>query len=754
MDLKQPEIKLSAKSRIRMHGQSFIVLREAADARYLCLDEASERELFISVDEIEKAYADRAFEYEDPDRATQRRQDSPVADNDPRMKVARTIMFYLRVFDEAPCALSDRALTALIDEARPDALAEGFDWVPSPGAFRRHLKRDPGRRSASNHIAQRGRKRDAVVDETYNGRLKQHVLAFYFVGRRDLPDTVGRIAKLVRRLNRLRRRLHGDVEPMDTPNKSTIWRWIQHGTTRELYALKHGEKAAHAKFDGKGEGIKARRPLDVALMDSTPVDAWVLINTPLGPMPARPIVTYVLDLFSGAFLGLSIGVGGETIAQVCEAFISANLPKEPLRERYSMIRKVSRAWGRPAELIVDNAWAQVGTSFEAGCSSAGVRLAIAKTADPTAKAQVERFNAKLNQKLFHKLPSGIPYKPHIMRELGLEPKIMPMATLDQLYELIWVAAFDGCNSQTSDTLKGASPERVFQRGIEENGRPVIADFRRLEIEFSQLEYGRLNTSGVRLRNNRFMNKAAIDTMLAALSGREKKSTQARGRMSSASAMVKIKYREGDASQIFVWNDMSKEYIVFKNADESVTPGMSFKLERMVREFTKLMQSSLDENDCPPDRADYIRRQIEKGAREVIRVDEAKARQFVRAMVAPRAQPRFVVQETGTASDDGLADSDMKVAFHSDANGDSPLPQKRGRRGGKAATRKAMKTRQSQPSPEAVAAHAMLETPSKIERAARASQAKLDLRPPAPQIQRTEAAVDVDDLLARLNWSAS
>ncbi len=247
----------------------------------------------------------------------------------------------------------------------------------------------------------------------------------------------------------------------------------------------------------------------------------------------------------------------------------------------------------PETVVVDNAWRQVGVSYQDACEDAGISVEWAPVRNPEWKAFIETFWQTLNRLLIHKLSGGVPFGPEMMRKLGLDPAKTATLTLSEIEELIYQAIFE-VYPQAAAPRDHARPLAAWHEGLAQ-GRE---DHRRRRCARRRVRHGRerdLDRQGIRFKGFRFHDPVITEQLLADLAP----GTPVRGRrkrLSSASVRVKIKYMKASIAEIQVWNPKAKpraRYVSLPNWDQAYAalPGIGFSHHERI-------QAWADANNLP------------------------------------------------------------------------------------------------------------------------------------------------------------
>jgi putative transposase len=185
-----------------------------------------------------------------------------------RLQEARTLRFYALRYDEEPAGRGHTGVGNFIKDNYDDARAEGFTWMPSPGALIRAL-RDcgiPGERSLCAFLNRRGRhdRGKRWPDETLE-LAAQMTTAYWSERSIRQKDVISDFYDAFDKENATRRD-RGETEWV-RPSKETLRLWIKAGANYWNWRLKYGDAAARRRFKGHGRAIEATCPLEYVMLD-------------------------------------------------------------------------------------------------------------------------------------------------------------------------------------------------------------------------------------------------------------------------------------------------------------------------------------------------------------------------------------------------------------------------------------------------------------------------------------------------------
>jgi putative transposase len=223
------------------------------------------------------------------------------------------------------------------------------------------------------------------------------------------------------------------------------------------------------------------------------------------------------------------------------------------------------AFGLPTQILVDNGWEFKSPSLQDALRDIGTELTWSPVQTPPYKAIGERFFKSLNDKLFHKVPGGVPARPTEARLINTDPKkdaVISLGALDELMHEAIVGYHDKEFHDGIDDFPGKSWARKAK------SIPVIDDITMLDHLLGRKARVRLDRRGVAFKNMWFHDQAKTSMLLNDMARRAKQRGQSKSPVGSMRCLVDIKWNPLDASQIQVWNDGVKppRYVTLPNRD--------------------------------------------------------------------------------------------------------------------------------------------------------------------------------------------
>lgn len=531
-----------------------------------------------------------------PDELWTDSTDSAQAKLTPEGRAALARQFYTVKADEEGTGLGNKALQKLISRWRPvvrqlgyetDELREGKRPEPYrvEVARLRHCIKFCGRAGARPLEAFRDNRgtnsKRRLPDEIENEMPK--VIDYYYSARPlDYNDACSELRDAIKALNKNR---PADAQ-LKYPRPEVVRRRIDEALTFDNLARKTSRSEAWRKIHGHREHITAERPLELAIIDTTPLDCHVLDSRLLLPL-GRPYLTVCMDVYSRMILGYFLTFEPPSLYSVLGTLKRVNRHKSYVQKLYPQITRPWDGWGRPTEILLDRDWAHQNPSFQHSMANIGTEVHYAPADTPQYKAICERLFHTINQGLIHKLAGAVRYNVYVMRQVGLDPAKDGLVTLEDLNELLHLF-IDVYNYRPHHGID-AIPARKWQEGLVIQRRSFISDVAMLDHVLGPVHTATISGNGIRFRNMRWHDEATTSMLLDDLVRFEKKRSQDPRTFGQSRARVVVKYNPADASSISVWNhggDSKGYWVTMPNADTEFQKGLSFWHHERIREFAK------------------------------------------------------------------------------------------------------------------------------------------------------------------------
>lgn len=485
----------------------------------------------------------------------------------------------MRVFDDAPVAKTDRALQQFLDE-RAVEWPSGSGVYPKAAVFRRMLREwgEAGDRRLRYIGRRRGpsgacRPRLHPVAEEVLWEKAQA----YFTDRTVKADDVWASVQVDVNARNADRAL-GGLTPIKAPSRSTVWRMLTRHSDYDRTRSRLGARRAQRAFMPLKGRLEAKRILDVAIMDHTVVDCFIVDDEHFIPV-GRPYLTFLIDARSRYPLGFHVGFTPPSVESAMACLRQAVRPKDRLNRQHPDVQKWE-VFGVPRTVLVDNGWEFIGRSFKDACEDAGISVEWAPVKTPEYKGIVERFFGTLNTGLFHKLKGGVPHKPHLLSEYGIDPQAEAVLLLSELNELIHQFVVEVYGRDFHTGMK-AVPEQVWRSREAIDGIEYVKDLRGLDLGLSKVAGIRtLTRKGIEFNGLTYNSDVVFDLLNTMLPHAVRRG------VSAHSVKVKVKYWPDDLSQVAVWNSQTKEYVSVPCTSREYAAGLGEHHHSIIQRYAR------------------------------------------------------------------------------------------------------------------------------------------------------------------------
>lgn len=187
----------------------------------------------------------------------------------------------------------------------------------------------------------------------------------------------------------------GEIAVNDpVPSYQTLARRINDVDKYHRIASREGSKRAAMVCRTSFPDGYPSYPLERVEIDHTPLN-WVIVCDRTGLPLGRPVLSVMLDAYSGYVLGFYVSFYGAGLTSVC------GLVKNALKPRDGLLKElgIEKPWlgnGVGDEWVIDNGLEFHSTGFKQMAQLLGVDLMYCKVRTPWLKPRVERFFSGLN----------------------------------------------------------------------------------------------------------------------------------------------------------------------------------------------------------------------------------------------------------------------------------------------------------------------------------------------------------------------
>ncbi|MAN47625.1 MAG: hypothetical protein CMF04_15700 [Hyphomonas sp.] len=447
----------------------------------------------------------------------------------------------------------------------------GFVWRPDAATILRAIDACgvPGSRPVSAFFDKRGKHdRSKRYPDVLLTWAKESIDAYWASITERYCDVRESFYKKIDEENE--ERVKQGLEKLPRISPETFRKWVDEEESWWTWSTRYGEKAANARYKGRGVPMEASRPLELVLIDHTRLDVWAVVEDQYGRlvMTERPWLTLAIDVYSRMILGAVLSFEPPSVYSAMLCLRQIVRAKDFLIEKYGHHKGATDGWGKPTTIVMDNAWEFSGISMQSVCEAAGIHVVWAPVGTPTFKAIVERFFRTLNEMVWHRLGSGIPFKPQVMQELGLDPRAKALFRIDYLTARMWDGIVNIYHVEPHSDLNMAPAER-WSMGVQAKTRPTIDDVGALDKMLGNVSRCILSAEGVSVNGQRFHEPATTTALLENLLKYGAKRSRRKGFGSSGTVAVIANWDRVDASHVHVWDFSNNTSVRLPNVDKHV-----------------------------------------------------------------------------------------------------------------------------------------------------------------------------------------
>ncbi|WP_227106970.1 DDE-type integrase/transposase/recombinase [Chromobacterium rhizoryzae] len=357
------------------------------------------------------------------------------------------------------------------------------------------------------------------------------------------------------------------------PSYHTVRRAVLAYPAYERAVARYGKQEASIRFRTSLAGPKAKFILEVAEVDHTPVDLFVVderTGMPLG----RPWLTVIIDRKSRMILGIYVSFGGPSTEAVFGCLRNAILPKTYVRDHYPRVEGVWPCHGLMQTLVCDNGLEFHSRALEQACFDLGIILQFCPKRKPYFKGVVERAFGSISRNFLH-AQKGTSLA-NWMERHGYDPLKTAVATFDELMHALHIWIIDVYSTRFHRSLK-RPPLAVWQDGTHDNP-PALPDLQVLDVALTEDEDRMLWHYGVELFNLRYNNRDVYPIR----------------HQYGEKVTVRVRYNRADLGHIYVVHPGTGETIKVPAIEFDYASGLRLEVHQLI--CRELREAGLSETD--------------------------------------------------------------------------------------------------------------------------------------------------------------
>ena len=304
-------------------------------------------------------------------------------------------------------------------------------------------------------------------------------------------------SKLISAENEKRLALGAPDPPLITPSASTFNRmWKDLPAEDRATAIFGKVEAAHLFRGGSGVS-RPRSCLELTEYDETRVPMF-LFDERLGVPLGRPWLTWYIDVYSTAPVGIYLGFENPSDLTIASALRHCCLPKAYVAREYPTIVNRYTPAGLPKHVVFDNGLAQWGGTIEQLAFDLDMGISYTRPRTPWFKARVEGMFEVLNRTLLREMPGFVlakdmhEYNPAVHGCIGLRHFLY---ILHAWLVDVFMQEPQGVSMQT--------PAALWEEGTKDYPPSFLPRCQDLDLLFGIKRMGRLDHRGVRFANLRY-----------------------------------------------------------------------------------------------------------------------------------------------------------------------------------------------------------------------------------------------------------
>jgi putative transposase len=352
---------------------------------------------------------------------------------------------------------------------------------------------------------------------------------------------------------------------LPVPTIRAVYDCVHRLPTYERDRLLRGKHYADKKFKSNGERAAYIRPLERVEFDDTQTNLLVVDPTTRLPL-GMATETFGIDCYSGMPYGTHSGFDGTGYLPIARALLHGIQPKAYLKEKFPSVEGDWPVFGVPQEIGVDNGPGYISDDLTEACNQLGIVVDYCPVRDPDAKAYVESFFGRQNQKLLHKL-DGTTFSNFLARA-DYDPEINAVISFDAYMEIKHLFLVDRLAREPNSSRHNI-PINLWRLGVQNYPPHYPRCARDLRVLLGKVEVRVISNSGIAFECLAY-NSEQLQFLRRILGGQP----------------VKFKYDPVDISVIFVYDPTKDVYITVPALDQEYAKGLSLWQHQVIKRYTR------------------------------------------------------------------------------------------------------------------------------------------------------------------------
>lgn len=446
-----------------------------------------------------------------------------------------------------------KSVASRIGDANPPSASAVMDWA------RAYQKRQHNPLSLVNglRVKRVPRRLHELVERCIKDTLKEHYFVRNGSSLHHAHDELLRSLKLLVRNGEL-------TADQARVSMATLSRRKDDVDVYQRVASREGHARARMVCRTAFDGAGASYPLQRVEVDHTPLN-WVVLCDRTGLPLGRPILTVVIDAYSGYILGIYISFYGPGVTSVTGVLRNAVMPKGDLIKGLGL-KNHWLAQGLGDEWILDNGLEFHSAAFKWMAWELAIDLMYCKVRTPWLKPHVERFFAGLD---FLTLARGRIRK-RVANVLQMDPAKDAAITFSNLVRGLLMYVVDEHPMQINER-KLARPFDLFVEGLERCPPATYpGSWDQLKLLSGMSKVMTVGPGGVELQGLPFGSGEMLQMRKAC--GERFKAT--------------VKWDPDDLSQIFVQHPLDGSWVTSPCRWHDYAQGLSWNQHITIRKFMR------------------------------------------------------------------------------------------------------------------------------------------------------------------------
>ena len=362
-----------------------------------------------------------------------------------------------------------------------------------------------------------------------------------------------------------RKVIQGDLpEAGSRVSLSTLTRRVKAMDAYRVIAARQGPARARMVCRTTMDGTTAEYPLDSVEIDHTPLN-WVVICDRTGLPLGRPMLTVVIDAYSGYLLGLYVSFYGPGLSSVSGAMRCAITPKADMVAGI----KLKHQWlaeGIPDKIVLDNGLEFHSPVFQRIGWELGSHFTYCRVRTPWLKPHVERFFGTLDTMT---LTKGRIHK-RVANVMSIDPSKDAAVMFSQFIRGLVMFAVDFHPFQVNER-KLARPFDLHSEGLERTPAACFPyDMQRIRLASALSKHLSVDQGGVELHGLPFGGPELLP--MRQRHGRRFKTW--------------VKWDPDDMSQIWVQDPKDQSWVASPCRWTEYATGLSWNQHLHIRKFAR------------------------------------------------------------------------------------------------------------------------------------------------------------------------